>query len=46
MLGFFHLKNKIHTHEMVEYLPAFRIVTTEEWNLQPEFLGGTVRAAS
>lgn len=39
-------KKTLHTSEVVKYLPAFRIVTTEERNLQPEFLGGTVRAAS
>ena len=37
--------DKLHIFKLVEYLPAFRIVATEERNLQPEFLRGTVRAA-
>lgn len=41
-----HRKVKKHAREAVEYLPAFGIVTAEEGNLQPEFLGGAVRAAS
>lgn len=33
-------------HQGFEYLPAFRVVTTEKGNLEPELLRGTVWAAS